>query len=557
MTQGTHETIPSDLQVAHRTPINLTADGQIQAIPIHADNAKHHMVLVINLKGGLAVIGGLDLRQLMKPAPGEAGAAEMIEIMRLVAQVDVAGIDDDNVDATARLHGAIREYVSMKRQAEAVALRGQHASSEVGRLRDILRQISTAALRSIQVDPAEQGAASSDPEAAVDHVRRLIGALTVWQQGAVALIEKLTGGGKAALPAPGALREIVTSGEPLAFWSHLRETLAELQAKGELFDRRGGADIARQTEAEAAFRALGRVLPEYADKTLSLLARVAAERIEAQRDDIGAAQALAQVRGILEQIIGRTPDPARSTVQLAREVEAMVQRLGGREAEDELQTIAERVGPLIGEAQIASYGRKPGEVARAVRSLADMVVRLRDDVAQLGGEGRQRPETDVELHDRLARDRGPGADEQIVAAVKLALGDVEVRLHKPGAGILRVIVPAAVPPADCDAALELLRSSLPATVNARIEQEPGKPPEGYTVNAYEVNDGEAPSSPHVADGAPPTNSWSMYEWHGEGATDVEFKTEAAAVDSAWEAWVDGQQPQDAADAEPIGGAAGE
>ena len=245
MNQGTDEAIPSDLQVAHRTPINLTADGQIQAIPVNADNAKHHMVLVINRAGGLAVLGGLDLRQLLKPAPGEQGAAEMVEILRLVAQVDVAGIDDDNVNATERLHGAIREYVSMKRQAE-------------------------------------------------------------------------------------------------------------LQARAELASRRGGADGAQLAEADAAFRALGDVLPEY----------------------VGAAQALAQIRGVLERTLRRTPDPARSTAQLALEVEAMVQRLGT-------------------------------------------------------GEARQ-PESDVELHDRLVRERAPSSDGQIIAAVKLALGEVDEDRRLPG-----------------------------------------------------------------------------------------------------------------------------
>lgn len=37
----------------------------------------------------------------------------------------------------------------------------------------------------------------------------------------------------------------------------------------------------------------------------------------------------------------------------------------------ELQTIAERVGPLINEGQIATMERKPGDVARAVRTLAE------------------------------------------------------------------------------------------------------------------------------------------------------------------------------------------
>lgn len=172
-----------------------------------------------------------------------------------------------------------------------------------------------------------------------------------------------------------------------------------------------------------------------------------------------------------------------------------------------------------------------------------VAVRIREAAERL------RPETDVELHDRLATAGLPAAEAQVVGAVKQVLGDVEVRLHKPGAGILRIIVPATVPPADADAALELLRTVVPVTVQARIELEPGKPPEGYTVNAYEANDGEAPSSPHVADGAPPTASWSLYEWHGEGLTDLAFKSEAAAVDSAWESHVEGQQPQDAADAE--------
>lgn len=334
MNQGTDEAIPSDLQVAHRTPINLTADGQIQAIPVNADNAKHHMVLVINRAGGLAVLGGLDLRQLLKPAPGEQGAAEMVEILRLVAQVDVAGIDDDNVNATERLHGAIREYVSMKRQAE-------------------------------------------------------------------------------------------------------------LQARAELASRRGGADGAQLAEADAAFRALGDVLPEY----------------------VGAAQALAQIRGVLERTLRRTPDPARSTAQLALEVEAMVQRLGT-------------------------------------------------------GEARQ-PESDVELHDRLVRERAPSSDGQIIAAVKLALGEVEVRLHKPGAAMLRVLVPATVPPADCDAALELVRSSLPLGISARIEQEPGLPPEGYTV--AESEEGENPGA----------GTWG---WIGAADSRAEFDSEAGAVDDAWEAW---------------------
>lgn len=52
----------------------------------------------------------------------------------------------------------------------------------------------------------------------------------------------------------------------------------------------------------------------------------------------------------------------------------------------EMQAIAERVGPVIGEAQIAEYDRKPGELARAVRTLAERYVELREGAAQAQAE---------------------------------------------------------------------------------------------------------------------------------------------------------------------------
>ena len=55
-----------------------------------------------------------------------------------------------------------------------------------------------------------------------------------------------------------------------------------------------------------------------------------------------------------------TSDPYRERL------EAEVTRL-----RDELQAIAERVGPAIGEGQIATQERRPGEVARAVRTLVE------------------------------------------------------------------------------------------------------------------------------------------------------------------------------------------
>ena len=48
----------------------------------------------------------------------------------------------------------------------------------------------------------------------------------------------------------------------------------------------------------------------------------------------------------------------------------------------EMQAIAERVGPVIGEGQIAEYDRKPGELARAVRTLAERYVELREGATQ-------------------------------------------------------------------------------------------------------------------------------------------------------------------------------
>lgn len=78
------------------------------------------------------------------------------------------------------------------------------------------------------------------------------------------------------------------------------------------------------------------------------------------------------------------PERSRDAVAEAQEVAAA--------ALAELQTIAERVGPVIGEGQIATQDRRPGEVARAVRTLADLaeIRRLNADEADAAREAMRR-----------------------------------------------------------------------------------------------------------------------------------------------------------------------
>lgn len=146
-------------------------------------------------------------------------------------------------------------------------------------------------------------------------------------------------------------------------------------------------------------------------------------------------------------------------------------------------------------------------------------------------------ETEAEYRRRASRVvmERRGTEQEIIGAVKQVLGDVKVRLHKPGAGILRIILPATVAPADADAALELLRGVVPVTVAARVELEPGKPPEGWYVTPTDSAEGSEESA------------WIFGCTDGEpqGGSD----TEAAAVDLAWE----GEILANEADAEGLAG----
>jgi hypothetical protein len=72
--------IPSDITTLHRTPIDLTEDGRVQAIEINGD--KHTMVLAFHRDGGVAVLGGVSMREVQRPSVGEAWARKMIEIYK-------------------------------------------------------------------------------------------------------------------------------------------------------------------------------------------------------------------------------------------------------------------------------------------------------------------------------------------------------------------------------------------------------------------------------------------------------------------------------------------
>lgn len=329
--------IPSDITTLHRTPIDLTEDGRVQAIEINGD--KHTMVLAFHRDGGVAVLGGVSMREVQRPSAGEAGARKMVEIYKAIEGLDIRGIDDDTATAIDRLHAAVIEY---REFAENIRPDLPRTERYIGHLLASLKLCSREALVVLGVDTAEV-----NEEQAVEHVRRLASALQVWQQGASHLLTQgaLTAGGKPALAAPGALREIVTSGDPLPFWSGLRETLAELRARAEAGDRKSGASAALQQDADATRVSLEAILGDgVTGRPLSMLGRMVREKLEEQRDDAGAAEQVRRIRQVLEEFQGRTPDPARSTEQLALEVVAQARRWRRRRKPGEL---ADRLDQLV------------------------------------------------------------------------------------------------------------------------------------------------------------------------------------------------------------------
>lgn len=516
--------IPSDITTLHRTPTELTDDGDLRAIEIRGD--KHTMVLAYHRDGGLAVLGGVTMREVLRPSAGEAGARKMVEIYRVIEGLDIRGIDDTTAEAIDRLHAAVIEYRDF---VENIRPDLPETERMLQSLQDKLGGISAAALRALQ-NTEEQ----PDDRQVVEHVRRLISALQVWQQGAANLLAQgvLTAGGKPALVAPGALREIITSGDPLPFWSGLRETLAELRARAEAGDRKSGASAALVQENELARLRVADLMHAPATATVGKsLSELLAELAEMHRDDAGASAQVREIRQVLEEFQGRTPDPARSTVQIAREVVSQAERWRN----DIARLEGEGIHDDEGDASLAGQLR---ELANNLEAGASVEI-LRDSITRSlrRAASRVQPETEAEFRERVAAAAiGRASFDSFKATVRQAIDNVS-RIVSPGAGILRVVLAADVREDDIAAAEALVKPIAPLGTRLIVEREPGKAPEGYVVEI----DGEFGE----AVGGGESWGWTLGEGDDGGAA---FESEADAVDDAWNAYAEGSLSQDKADA---------
>lgn len=548
--------IPSDITTLHRTPTELTDDGSLRAIEIKGD--KHTMVLAYHRDGGLAVLGGVTMREVQRPSVGEVGARKMVEIFRTIESLDVRGVDDANAAAIDRLHAAVLEY---REFVENTRPDLPHLHRWIERQREALTKISREAVAALGLQ--DEG---PHEDAALEHASRVVGALKVWQAGATALLQQgvLTAGGKPALTAPGALREIITSGDPLPFWSGLRETLAELRARAEAGDRKAGASAALVQENELARLRVADLMHAPATATVGKsLSELLADLAEMHRDDAGAAAQVREIRTILEDFLGRTPDPARSTVQVAKDAVAAARAHGGGDdavLRDQLESQLGKITDL--EHDLAELRRvigaddsiAPGDQLLDFAAAAVDAAKAREEAAFRRGMG---VGSDAELNQRAAEATlGRGSLADITTAVKHALGSQNVsRVTTPGGSIVRLILVADVPEDDVAAAETLVQPLAPIGVRLVVEREPGKPPEGYKVGSQQADDGEPPSSPHASDGALPSTEWGWWVSAADSLASAEdehaggpFTTEAAAIDDAWNAYVEGSQAQDKADA---------
>ncbi len=112
----------------------------------------------------------------------------------------------------------------------------------------------------------------------------------------------------------------------------------------------------------------------------------------------------------------------------------------------------------------------------------------------------------------------------------------EVRVHMPGAGLLRVIVAADV----TDDVLAELEAKVDDKVAERvtslsIEREPGSLPEGqgYEIKEHVDGNGEGPTGVHP--GSPATEEWMVYHWENAELDDAGQgrKSKAEAIDDVW------------------------
>ena len=206
-------------------------------------------------------------------------------------------------------------------------------------------------------------------------------------------------------------------------------------------------------------------------------------------------------------------------------------------------------------------GAATGATAMRVQELELEVTRL---TGELAAEERKVGDLSVELARRIAPDpaiaalddfkaqrtadllqvRGIATDAAMMVLDTLnprAEGQPphQIRVHMPGAGLLRVIVAADV----TDDVLAELESEVDDKVAERvtsisIEREPGGLPDGQ---GYEIKehvdgngeDGEGPTGVHP--GSPATEEWMVYHWENAELDDggQHRRSKAEAIDDVW------------------------
>lgn len=473
---------PSDLR-SPRTGIPLDTDGVLFGIEIRSKQGAtaHPQVLVYSERGGglITIPGTID--DILRPVDGEGGpAARLAEILRAAAPVEVEGYDQHGGSLYDKLAAIVRRYAVVEAAARAW-LDGAAMLARQGHLQ-------------IGADP---DAPSNDPAPLTD---------------------------------------------PPEFWAHLRDVLAEGRAAVETLQRQAPREAAlavAMQEAEIARKRLASALDKRPEQTfgqsLGELAAEVEQRVNSlarlatgQRPAADAEAELLAIRRVLEDWQGRTPDPARSTEQLAREVTAQADRwrIDADHYRDEAAKATDRAGLADAhgerimqlEAELAATRADAG---RWQAQLAEVEKRLHAREMEAGGGPPEKRAMDAALTVLDTLTPAPASTPHKVRAERVDW-------------LLRVVVAADVADdvlAEVESEVNDKAGDLDGIQVVSVEREPGKPPEGWRVG------NEDPQRP---------DTWS-YGLVGAAAAEGATRSEAGAVDEAWRAYVEASSAQDKAD----------